>query len=75
MAKASGVSVPEFADMWNGVRIPTLAENGKALGRKGSKGTFHATVDEMSRFMVAQKLLPKPVAPAGMVKGDFLPSE
>lgn len=75
MAKASGVSVPEFADMWDGVRIPTLTENSKALGRKGGKGTFHTTVDEMSRFMVAQKLLSKAVAPAGMVKGDFLPPE
>ena len=73
MAKASGVSVPEFADMWKGVRIPTLAENGKALGQKGSKGTFQATVAEMSRFMVAQKLLPRSVAPDSMVKGDFLP--
>lgn len=73
MAKASGVSVPEFADMWKGVRIPTLAENGKALGSKGGKGTFHATAEDMSRFMVAQKLLPKTVAPDGMIKGDFLP--
>ncbi|MBX9964629.1 MAG: ABC transporter substrate-binding protein [Burkholderiales bacterium] len=73
MAKASGVSVPEFADMWKGVRIPTLAENGKALGQKGGKGTFHATAEDMSRFMVAQKLLPKGVAPDGMIKGDYLP--
>ncbi len=73
MAKASGVSVPEFADMWRGVRIPTLADNGKALGLKGAKGTFNATVEEMSRFMVAQKLLPKGVAPGAMVKGDYLP--
>lgn len=75
MAKASGVSVAEFADMWQGVHIPTLADNRKALAPKSGPGTFHATVDDMSRFMVAQKLLAKAVAPGGMVKGDYLPAK
>jgi len=72
MAKASGVTVAEFADMWNGVRIPTLAENRAALAAKGG---YRATVDEMGRFMVSQKLLTKAVTPDSMVNGDFLPTK
>jgi NitT/TauT family transport system substrate-binding protein len=72
MAKASGVSLAEFQEMWQGVRIFTLEDNRKALAPAGA---FHATVDEMSRFMVAQKLLAKPVAPQGMVSADMLPAK
>lgn len=72
MAKASGVSVAEFEEMWHGVRIFTLADNRKALTPAGA---FHATVDEMSTFMVAQKLLAKAVPPQGMVSADLLPAK
>lgn len=76
MAKASGVSVPEFEEMWQGVRIFTLEDNRKALSRpEGGTGGFHATVEEMGRFMVAQKLLAKTVAPQGMVSADMLPAK
>lgn len=75
MAKASGVSVAEFGDMWKGVHIPALADNRLALGSKGSPGTYGATVGEMVQFMVTQKLLSNPVAPDSMVTGDFLPAK
>jgi NitT/TauT family transport system substrate-binding protein len=74
MAKASGVSVAEFADMWKGVRVPTLAENRAALGSNASAGTYLGTVGEMGKFMVSQKLIPKAGAPGSMVTGDFLPA-
>jgi NitT/TauT family transport system substrate-binding protein len=73
MAKASGVPVEEFEEMWAGVRIISLADNRAALSR--SAGSFLATVEEMSRFMVAQKLLAKGVAAQGMVSPDFLPGQ
>jgi NitT/TauT family transport system substrate-binding protein len=75
MAKASGVSVAEFGEMWKGVRIPTLADNQAALGSKGTPGTYGATVGEMSQFMVSQKLLSSPVAAGSMVSGEFLPAK
>lgn len=75
MAKASGVSVAEFEEMWGGVRIFTLEDNRKALSRpEGGSGGFHATVEEMARFMVTQKLIAKPVASQGMVSADLLPA-
>lgn len=70
MAKASGVSVAEFADMWAGVRIFSAADNAAALGALGS---YQATVDAMSAFMVRQKLLAAPVAASSMVSAGFLP--
>jgi NitT/TauT family transport system substrate-binding protein len=73
MAKASDVSVPEFTEMWKGVRFPTLAENREALGSKTTAGTYLGTVGDMGKFMVSQKLITKPVAPVSMVTGDFLP--
>lgn len=75
MAKASGVSVAEFSEMWKGVRIPTLTDNQAALGSKGTPGTYGATVGEMSQFMVTQKLISNPVAADSMVTGDFLPAK
>jgi NitT/TauT family transport system substrate-binding protein len=72
MAKASGVTVAEFEEMWQGVRIFTLDDNRKALG---SAGGFNTTVEEMGRFMVAQKLLAKPVAPQKMVTAEMLPAK
>jgi len=72
MAKASGVSVAEFEEMWQGVRIFTLEDNRKALG---SAGGFNTTVDEMGKFMVTQKLLAKPAAPQKMVTADMLPAK
>lgn len=72
MAKASGVTVAEFEEMWQGVRIFTLDDNRKALGGAGG---FNTTVEEMGRFMVAQKLLAKPVAPQKMVTADMLPGK
>ncbi len=72
MAKASGVSVAEFEEMWQGVRIFTLEDNRKALG---SAGGFNTTVEEMGKFMVAQKLLARPVAPQKMVTADMLPAK
>lgn len=75
MAKASGVSVSEFSEMWKGVRIPTLTDNQAALGSKGTPGTYGATVGEMSQFMVTQKLISNPVAADSMVTGDFLPAK
>ena len=70
MAKASGVSVAEFAEMWKGVRIFSAAENASALA---AGGTFHGTVDSMGAFMVKQKLLAAPVASGSMVSATFLP--
>jgi NitT/TauT family transport system substrate-binding protein len=75
MAKASGVTVAEFAEMWQGVRIFTLANNKAALEPDTATGNFRATVDDMSRFMVEQKLLEKPVPAAGMVSADYLPQK
>ena len=75
MAKASGVTVAEFAEMWQGVRIFTLADNKAALEPGTATGNFRATVDDMSRFMVEQKLLEKPVLGAGMVSADYLPKK
>lgn len=75
MAKASGVSVEEFAEMWKGVRIPTLAENRSALTAKAGPGAYRATVGEMGRFMVSQKLLAKAVAADAMVSADYLPGK
>jgi NitT/TauT family transport system substrate-binding protein len=75
MAKASGVTVAEFAEMWQGVRIFTLANNKAALEPDTGTGNFRATVDDMSRFMVDQKLLDKPVSAAGMVSADYLPQK
>lgn len=72
MAKASGVSVAEFEEMWQGVRIFTLEDNRKALG---SAGGFNTTVEEMGKFMVAQKLLARPVAPQKMVSAEMLPAK
>jgi NitT/TauT family transport system substrate-binding protein len=74
MAKASGVSVAEFEEMWQGVRIFSLQDNRKALTRPAGGGAgFHATVEEMGQFMMAQKLIAKPVSPLGMVSADLLP--
>ena len=70
MAKASGVSTAEFAEMWKGVRIFPAADNAAALG---AGGTFHGTVDAMAAFMVKQKLLAAPVAAGSMVSDQFLP--
>ena len=75
MAKASGVSVAEFGDMWKGVRIPSLNENQLALGATSKPGTYGATVGEMGKFMITQKLLSNSVAPESMVTGDFLPAK
>lgn len=72
MAKVSGVSVAEFEDMWAGVHIIALDANRKSLA---AAGPFHGTVAEMSRFMVAQKLLSNSVASQGMVSGDYLPTK
>ncbi len=74
MAKASGVTVPEFAEMWQGVRIFTLADNKAALEPGTTAANFRGTVNEMSKFMVEQKLLGKPVPADSMVSADFLPS-
>lgn len=71
MAKASGVSVAEFAEMWKGVRIFAAADNAAALGEGGA---YHGTVDAMATFMVKQKLLAAPVAAGSMVSGQFLPA-
>lgn len=74
MAKASGVSVAEFEEMWQGVRIFSLEDNRRALsGPQGGAAGFHATVEDMSRFMVSQKLIARPVAPQGMVSAEMLP--
>ena len=75
MAKASGVTVAEFAEMWQGVRIFSLADNKAALESGTATGNFRATVDDMSRFMVEQKLLEKPVPAASMVSADYLPQK
>lgn len=75
MAKASGVSVEEFADMWKGVRIPSLEENRSALAARTGAGGYRATVREMGRFMVSQKLLAKAVAADAMVSADYLPAK
>ncbi|MBX9794621.1 MAG: ABC transporter substrate-binding protein [Burkholderiaceae bacterium] len=75
MAKASGVSVGEFGEMWKGVRIPSLADNRLALGSPGKSGTYGPIVGEMGQFMVTQKLLSKPVSPETMVTGEFLPTK
>ncbi len=72
MAKASGVSVAEFEDMWAGVHIIPLDANRTSLA---AAGPFHATVAEMGRFMVAQKLLANAVASQGMVSADYLPAK
>jgi hypothetical protein len=74
MAKASGVTVPEFAEMWQGVRIFTLEENKAALKPGTTPANFRATVKDMSKFMVEKKLLEKPVLAESMVTADFLPS-
>ena len=69
MAKASGVTVAEFAEMWKGVHIPTLAEKKAALA---ANGAFRTTVGDMGRFMQSQKLLTQAVAADSMVSGEFL---
>lgn len=74
MAKASGVTVPEFAEMWQGVRIFTLEDNKAALKPGTTPANFRATVNDMSKFMVEKKLLEKPVRAESMVTADFLPS-
>ena len=71
MAKASGVSDAEFAEMWKGVRIFAAADNAAALGEGGA---YHGTVDAMAAFMVKQKLLAAPVAAGSMVSAEFLPA-
>lgn len=74
MARASGVSAAEFDEMWHGVRIFSLEDNRRALSPPGSgTGSFHGTVEDMGRFMVAQKLIAKPVASAAMVSAEMLP--
>lgn len=75
MAKASGVSVAEFTEMWKGVRIPTLAENQAALGTEPGSGSYRKTVESMSSFMIEQKLITQPVAADSMVSGAFLPAK
>ena len=75
MAKASGVSVAEFTEMWKGVRIPTLAENQAALGTAPGSGSYRKTVESMSSFMIEQKLITQPVAADSMVSGAFLPAK
>ncbi|HOX66479.1 MAG TPA: ABC transporter substrate-binding protein, partial [Burkholderiaceae bacterium] len=75
MAKASGVSVAEFTEMWKGVRIPTLAENQTALGTAPGSGSYRKTVESMSSFMIEQKLITQPVAADSMVSGAFLPAK
>jgi hypothetical protein len=70
-----GESVEEFAEMWKGVRIPSLKENRGALAVKAGAGGYRATVAEMGRFMVSQKLLAKAVTADAMVSADYLPEK
>lgn len=72
MAKASSVTVPEFKEMWRGVKMYTLRENIEAFGSSAQPGPYFRTVDDMSTFMVKQKLIDRPVSAKGMLDARFL---
>lgn len=72
MAKASDVSVPEFMEMWRGVKIYTLNDNLAAFGSAAKPGPYYKTVDDMSTFMVKQKLIEHPVSSRSMLNPNFL---
>jgi NitT/TauT family transport system substrate-binding protein len=72
MAKASEVSVPEFKEMWAGVKMYSAADNKAAFGSAKKPGPFHATVADMAEFMVGQKLVEKTIAPAQMLDPRFI---
>lgn len=72
MAKASDVSVPEFKEMWRGVKMYTLKDNLAAFGSSAQPGPYYKTVDDMSGFMVKQKLIERPVGSRSMLNANFL---
>lgn len=72
MAKASDVTVPEFMEMWRGVKIYTLNDNLAAFGSTAQPGPYYKTVDDMSAFMVKQKLIEQPVSSKSMLNSSLL---
>lgn len=72
MAKASSVTVPEFKEMWRGVKMYTHKDNLEAFGSVAQPGPYFKTVDDMSTFMMKQKLIDRPVSAISMLDARFL---
>lgn len=72
MAKASDVSVKEFKEMWEGVRMYSRKDNVAALGTPSKEGPYYSTVSDMNKFMLEQKLISESVTPSRVIDSSFV---
>ena len=72
MAKASDVSVKEFKEMWEGVRMYSREDNVAALGTPSKQGPYYKTVSDMNKFMLEQKLISESVTSSSVIDSSFV---
>lgn len=72
MAKASDVSVEEFKEMWEGVRMYTRESSIAAMGTPAKKGPYYKTMSDMNSFMIQQNLIADPVDPVEIIDVSLL---